>query len=178
MCINLFSLSCAWIHIGPPFIRQIPPIKAVAGRSLHVQCPVSGFPIENISWEKGTCYKSKLLFQAIYVWYVFIRINIMLCVWWLMITFPVHTPHLFRWLVIIRILYTKRAVARPNMCNVELKNRNSERFGNLQTRLISLLTDLSIYDIHLHASVTRELGSFIWTFSYENVDLSYIVLFQ
>ncbi|CAL8103483.1 unnamed protein product [Orchesella dallaii] len=38
---------------GPPFIRQIPPIKAVAGRSLQVQCPVSGYPIETISWEKG-----------------------------------------------------------------------------------------------------------------------------
>jgi len=39
--------------LGPPVIRTVPPIKAVAGKTLHVQCPVSGYPIETITWEKG-----------------------------------------------------------------------------------------------------------------------------
>lgn len=39
---------------GPPFVRPVPPVKAVAGKGVHIQCPVSGYPIEVITWEKGT----------------------------------------------------------------------------------------------------------------------------
>lgn len=39
---------------GLPYIRPIPKITAVAGEVLKLKCPVSGYPIEQISWEKGT----------------------------------------------------------------------------------------------------------------------------
>lgn len=31
----------------------MPDIIAVAGKSLHIKCPVAGYPIENVIWEKG-----------------------------------------------------------------------------------------------------------------------------
>ncbi|KAK7578218.1 hypothetical protein V9T40_010423 [Parthenolecanium corni] len=37
---------------GLPYIRPIPKITAVAGEVLKLKCPVSGYPIEQISWEK------------------------------------------------------------------------------------------------------------------------------
>lgn len=38
---------------GPPFVRAIGPMHAIAGETFRLQCPFSGYPIESISWEKG-----------------------------------------------------------------------------------------------------------------------------
>ncbi|KAL7024043.1 hypothetical protein ACKWTF_012881 [Chironomus riparius] len=38
---------------GPPYVRAISPIKAVAGEDLVVYCPFAGYPIENIRWERA-----------------------------------------------------------------------------------------------------------------------------
>ncbi|XKL60149.1 hypothetical protein PGB90_001165 [Kerria lacca] len=37
---------------GLPYIRTIPKITAVAGEVLKLKCPVSGYPIEQVTWEK------------------------------------------------------------------------------------------------------------------------------
>lgn len=29
------------------------PVSAVAGKQLYIKCPVAGYPIESIVWEKG-----------------------------------------------------------------------------------------------------------------------------
>ncbi|BES91158.1 Hemicentin 1 [Nesidiocoris tenuis] len=39
---------------GPPVIRDMPKITAVAGRSLSIACPVGGYPIHTINWEKDS----------------------------------------------------------------------------------------------------------------------------
>jgi len=38
---------------GPPYVRAIGPMKAIAGEDLIVHCPFSGHPIDSIRWEKG-----------------------------------------------------------------------------------------------------------------------------
>lgn len=38
---------------GPPFVRAIGPIKAVAGEDVIMNCPFAGYPIEHIRWEKS-----------------------------------------------------------------------------------------------------------------------------
>jgi hypothetical protein len=43
---------------GLPYIRLIPKVTAVAGETLHLKCPVAGYPIEEIRWER-----SKVVFQ-------------------------------------------------------------------------------------------------------------------
>nr|CAD7393258.1 unnamed protein product [Timema cristinae] len=37
---------------GPPHVRHMSPIPAVAGKHLIIKCPVAGYPIESIVWEK------------------------------------------------------------------------------------------------------------------------------
>uniref|UniRef100_A0A8D8LZQ1 Down syndrome cell adhesion molecule-like protein Dscam2 n=1 Tax=Cacopsylla melanoneura TaxID=428564 RepID=A0A8D8LZQ1_9HEMI len=37
---------------GPPFIRPMSKVIAVAGKDLTMKCPVGGYPIESIVWEK------------------------------------------------------------------------------------------------------------------------------
>ncbi|XP_041984481.1 Down syndrome cell adhesion molecule-like protein Dscam2 isoform X2 [Aricia agestis] len=37
---------------GLPYIREMPKVTAVAGSDLHIKCPVAGYPIETISWER------------------------------------------------------------------------------------------------------------------------------
>ena len=39
---------------GPPFVREMPRIKnlVAGGTNVHVECPYSGYPIENIAWFK------------------------------------------------------------------------------------------------------------------------------
>ncbi|XP_033606866.1 Down syndrome cell adhesion molecule-like protein Dscam2 isoform X4 [Cryptotermes secundus] len=37
---------------GLPYVRPMPPIPAVAGQQLVVKCPVAGYPIDTIIWEK------------------------------------------------------------------------------------------------------------------------------
>lgn len=47
----------AWLNVtGPPHIRPMPNMSAVAGRSFSVICPVGGWPIDQISW-----YQSKYI---------------------------------------------------------------------------------------------------------------------
>ncbi|XP_023247792.1 Down syndrome cell adhesion molecule-like protein Dscam2 [Copidosoma floridanum] len=36
-----------------PYIRLIPKVTAVAGETLHLKCPVAGYPIEEIRWERA-----------------------------------------------------------------------------------------------------------------------------
>lgn len=40
-------------YIGLPYIRLIPKVTAVAGQTLYLKCPVAGYPIEEIHWERG-----------------------------------------------------------------------------------------------------------------------------
>ncbi|XP_055679736.1 cell adhesion molecule Dscam2 isoform X1 [Lutzomyia longipalpis] len=37
---------------GPPFIREMPKITGVSGKDLVVKCPVAGYPIDKIHWER------------------------------------------------------------------------------------------------------------------------------
>ncbi|XP_065347787.1 cell adhesion molecule Dscam2-like isoform X4 [Cloeon dipterum] len=37
---------------GQPYVRPMPSISAVAGKRLEIKCPVAGYPIDTISWEK------------------------------------------------------------------------------------------------------------------------------
>ncbi|CAH2101996.1 unnamed protein product [Euphydryas editha] len=37
---------------GPPYVRSIGPIRAVAGRELILYCPYSGYPISSVRWER------------------------------------------------------------------------------------------------------------------------------
>lgn len=36
-----------------PYIRLIPKVTAVAGEEFRIKCPVAGYPIEEIRWERG-----------------------------------------------------------------------------------------------------------------------------
>ncbi|XP_076388385.1 Down syndrome cell adhesion molecule 2 isoform X5 [Megachile rotundata] len=38
---------------GLPYIRLIPKVTAVAGETLRLKCPVAGYPIEEIKWERA-----------------------------------------------------------------------------------------------------------------------------
>ncbi|XP_039300618.1 LOW QUALITY PROTEIN: Down syndrome cell adhesion molecule-like protein Dscam2, partial [Nilaparvata lugens] len=38
---------------GLPYIRVIPKVTAVAGEDFELKCPVAGYPIEEIRWERG-----------------------------------------------------------------------------------------------------------------------------
>lgn len=38
---------------GLPYVRTMPSISAVAGKILIIKCPVAGYPIDSVSWEKG-----------------------------------------------------------------------------------------------------------------------------
>ncbi|XP_075747890.1 cell adhesion molecule Dscam1-like isoform X7 [Rhipicephalus microplus] len=39
--------------LGPPLVRPMAPISAVAGESLRLDCHYSGYPVEGISWTRG-----------------------------------------------------------------------------------------------------------------------------
>lgn len=41
---------------GLPYIREMPKVTAVAGSDLNIKCPVAGYPIESITWERGSYY--------------------------------------------------------------------------------------------------------------------------
>ncbi|XP_071452909.1 cell adhesion molecule Dscam1 [Hetaerina americana] len=45
---------------GPPRVRTIPPITAVAGSDLLLQCPYSGFPVGAVRWERRARRKRQL----------------------------------------------------------------------------------------------------------------------
>ncbi|CAG0880725.1 unnamed protein product [Cyprideis torosa] len=38
---------------GLPYIRSIPPVEAIDGSPLVIHCPVAGYPIHDIAWNKG-----------------------------------------------------------------------------------------------------------------------------
>ncbi|XP_028165502.1 Down syndrome cell adhesion molecule-like protein 1 [Ostrinia furnacalis] len=38
---------------GPPYIRALAPVKAVAGSEVTIWCPYYGFPVESVKWEGG-----------------------------------------------------------------------------------------------------------------------------
>lgn len=50
--LNWYFAICT--PVGLPYIRLIPKVTAVAGETLHLKCPVAGYPIEEIHWERGT----------------------------------------------------------------------------------------------------------------------------
>nr|XP_040576477.1 Down syndrome cell adhesion molecule-like protein Dscam2 isoform X20 [Lepeophtheirus salmonis] len=37
---------------GAPYVKKMRPMKVVAGKSMFITCPVAGYPISNIVWEK------------------------------------------------------------------------------------------------------------------------------
>ena len=44
----------ATLHVyGAPYVRPMVNMAAVAGKKLILNCPVFGYPIEGITWEKG-----------------------------------------------------------------------------------------------------------------------------
>lgn len=49
--------------IGPPFVRLMKDIAAVEGDVLVVRCPVAGYPVEEVYWEKS---KSSLFCMHLY----------------------------------------------------------------------------------------------------------------
>jgi hypothetical protein len=55
------SLGHAVLLAGLPYVRPMPPIPAVAGQQLVVKCPVAGYPIDTIIWEKGKSRPSLLI---------------------------------------------------------------------------------------------------------------------
>ncbi|KFM72392.1 Down syndrome cell adhesion molecule-like protein Dscam2, partial [Stegodyphus mimosarum] len=38
---------------GPPFVRPFPNVSAISGHDLTLNCPVGGYPIKSILWQKG-----------------------------------------------------------------------------------------------------------------------------
>jgi len=38
---------------GRAYIRTMPNLSAVAGQTLQIKCPVAGYPIEEIKWQRG-----------------------------------------------------------------------------------------------------------------------------
>lgn len=38
---------------GLPYIREMPKITGISGNDLTVKCPVAGYPIDKIHWERG-----------------------------------------------------------------------------------------------------------------------------
>ncbi|XP_053609899.1 cell adhesion molecule Dscam1-like isoform X1 [Plodia interpunctella] len=38
---------------GPPYVRSIGPVRAVAGRELVLYCPYSGYPISSVKWQRN-----------------------------------------------------------------------------------------------------------------------------
>lgn len=53
MVFLFFFFGLINFYIGLPYIRLIPKVTAVAGETLHLKCPVAGYPIEEIHWERG-----------------------------------------------------------------------------------------------------------------------------
>lgn len=48
------ALHAARVNVyGLPYIREMPKVTAVAGSDLNIKCPVAGYPIESITWERG-----------------------------------------------------------------------------------------------------------------------------
>jgi len=39
--------------LGPPYIRSIGPVRAIAGVDITIACPYSGYPITSVEWTRG-----------------------------------------------------------------------------------------------------------------------------
>ena len=63
---------------GPPFIREMPRIKnlVAGGTNVHVECPYSGYPIENIAWFKDGKIRCKSIHSRVQNDYVHILVLI------------------------------------------------------------------------------------------------------
>ncbi|XP_026321143.1 Down syndrome cell adhesion molecule-like protein Dscam2 isoform X3 [Hyposmocoma kahamanoa] len=47
------AIHAARVNVyGLPFIREMPKVTAVSGSDLNIKCPVAGYPIESITWER------------------------------------------------------------------------------------------------------------------------------
>ncbi|XP_049876722.1 Down syndrome cell adhesion molecule-like protein Dscam2 isoform X5 [Pectinophora gossypiella] len=47
------AIHAARVNVyGLPYIREMPKVTAVAGSDLNIKCPVAGYPIETITWER------------------------------------------------------------------------------------------------------------------------------
>ena len=59
LLVSVLSAPCCvsnahiFLLAGLPYVRPMPPIPAVAGQQLVVKCPVAGYPIDTIIWDKG-----------------------------------------------------------------------------------------------------------------------------
>lgn len=42
---------------GDPYVRPMNKITAVAGENMKIKCPVAGYPINEIRWEKGEWFR-------------------------------------------------------------------------------------------------------------------------
>lgn len=60
---------------GVPFIREMKSVHMVAGKQLIVKCPVAGYPIESITWERGKVNKFVICIAFFNIKYIFRRIN-------------------------------------------------------------------------------------------------------
>jgi hypothetical protein len=43
-----------FVNLGPPYVRPMNGVVVVEGKRLELSCPVAGYPIDGITWEKGT----------------------------------------------------------------------------------------------------------------------------
>ena len=60
--ISIFHTFCFHDpHAGSPMVHPMPEIKAVVGRSVHIICPASGYPLDKIFWSKGSLKASHWL---------------------------------------------------------------------------------------------------------------------
>ena len=50
---HMYEISNSSNIPGLPYIRLIPKVTAVAGETLRLKCPVAGYPIEEIKWERA-----------------------------------------------------------------------------------------------------------------------------
>lgn len=39
--------------MGPPFIKPVGNVTVLSGASIAIRCPVTGYPIQRVSWLKG-----------------------------------------------------------------------------------------------------------------------------
>lgn len=46
------SISNFCSFLGSPYVRPMEPISAIAGKSLKIICPVAGYPIDSVTWER------------------------------------------------------------------------------------------------------------------------------
>lgn len=50
---------------GMPFVRSMPTISSVAGKQLFIKCPVAGYPIDTITWEKDNIQLPTNMWQRV-----------------------------------------------------------------------------------------------------------------